>query len=63
MKFFEENFNFSLTHRQCKKGPLNVKIDIKKTSIKECIKGLVFWSIIISLVAYSRKKNKKDVSK
>ncbi|EHT3419369.1 hypothetical protein [Staphylococcus pseudintermedius] len=48
---------------ECKKGPLNVKIDIKKTSIKECIKGIVFWSIIISLVAYSRKKNKKDVSK
>lgn len=27
---------------ECKKGPLNVKIDIKKTSIKECIKGIVF---------------------
>lgn len=43
---------------ECKKGPLHVKIDIKKTSIKECIKGIVFWSIIISLVTYSRKKNK-----
>lgn len=48
---------------ECKKGPLNVKIDIKKTSIKECIKGIVFgvllfhWSHI-----HERKISKTSVN-